>query len=301
MEARLYAEDPAKGFLPSVGRLERLEFGLAHRIETGVQQGATVSPFYDPMIAKVISHGFDRSEAIARLVQTLDSIEVWPIKTNAAFLRRAASHAEFCEARLDTGFIPRHEDQLIISEQALESEWQAAARFALADQPQDAAYLPSGFRLNAATSNRVTLASGSETRTLEPHEASLVDTGFGSSMVLVGNEEEAHGFTAMIDDDLIVLFGRGRAIPFGRAVRSTGHHSAHDGDILSPMPGKVIAVEVSAGQAVTKGQKLLTLEAMKMEHTLVAPFDGVVAELSATAGAQVQVEALLARIEAGDA
>jgi 3-methylcrotonyl-CoA carboxylase alpha subunit len=77
----------------------------------------------------------------------------------------------------------------------------------------------------------------------------------------------------------------------------SGHHSAHDGDILSPMPGKIIAVEVSQGQTVTKGQKLLTLEAMKMEHTLVAPFDGVVAELSAVAGAQVQVEALLARIE----
>ena len=79
---------------------------------------------------------------------------------------------------------------------------------------------------------------------------------------------------------------------------SGGHAHAHDGDILSPMPGKIIAVEVSQGQAVTKGQKLLTLEAMKMEHTLTAPFDGTVAELSAVAGAQVQVEALLARIEA---
>ena len=91
----------------------------------------------------------------------------------------------------------------------------------------------------------------------------------------------------------------------GRTVRVTnwrnggaGHHHAHDGDILSPMPGKIIAVEVVQGQTVTKGQKLLTLEAMKMEHTLVAPFDGVVAELAAVAGAQVQVEAVLARIEA---
>jgi 3-methylcrotonyl-CoA carboxylase alpha subunit len=86
---------------------------------------------------------------------------------------------------------------------------------------------------------------------------------------------------------------------FPRADGGT-HHSAHDGDILSPMPGKIIAVEVAAGQAVTKGQKLLTLEAMKMEHSLVAPFDGVVAELNAVAGAQVQVEALLARIEASE-
>jgi 3-methylcrotonyl-CoA carboxylase alpha subunit len=81
-------------------------------------------------------------------------------------------------------------------------------------------------------------------------------------------------------------------------MRGSGHHSAHDGDILSPMPGRIIAVEVTAGQSVSKGQKLLTLEAMKMEHTLVAPFDGVVAELNAVAGAQVQVEALLAKIDA---
>jgi 3-methylcrotonyl-CoA carboxylase alpha subunit len=82
------------------------------------------------------------------------------------------------------------------------------------------------------------------------------------------------------------------------AIRGMPGHSAHDGDILSPMPGKIIAVEIAVGDSVTKGQKLLTLEAMKMEHTLVAPFDGTVAELSAVAGAQVQVEAVLARIEA---
>ena len=98
----------------------------------------------------------------------------------------------------------------------------------------------------------------------------------------------------------LVLFEDGSAFNFERRPKTGDSKHAHDGDILSPMPGKIIAVEVTQGQAVTKGQKLLTLEAMKMEHTLVAPFDGVVAELSAVAGAQVLVEALLARIEASD-
>ena len=107
-----------------------------------------------------------------------------------------------------------------------------------------------------------------------------------------------HGFWELdgTSDQLLGFDGQTFLLSWPRAAGGHGH-SAHDGDILSPMPGKIIAVEVSAGQAVTKGQKLLTLEAMKMEHTLTAPFDGVVAELSAVAGAQVQVEALLARIE----
>jgi 3-methylcrotonyl-CoA carboxylase alpha subunit len=301
MEARLYAEDPAKGFLPSVGKLVRLEFGFAHRIDTGVTQGAEVSPFYDPMIAKVISHGFDRDEAIDNLVQTFNGIEIWPIKTNASFLRHAADHHEFREARLDTGFIGRFEDQLIAQEAASDAAWRAAARFALADEPHDAGYLPRGFRLNAAPAMRVALGNSSETKVIhDGGNANLMTSDFGSPMVLAGHGDETGTYTAIVDDDHIVLFSGGRATAFERTVRGSGHAHAHDGDILSPMPGRIIAVEVAAGDAVTKGQKLLTLEAMKMEHTLTAPFDGVVAELNAEAGAQVQVEALLVRVEASE-
>jgi 3-methylcrotonyl-CoA carboxylase alpha subunit len=104
---------------------------------------------------------------------------------------------------------------------------------------------------------------------------------------------------APVGDVLVFDSGFARRYTLERA-EGSGHHGAHDGDILSPMPGKIIAVEVAAGDRVAKGQKLLTLEAMKMEHTLTAPFDGVVAELNAVPGAQVQVEALLARIEAAE-
>ena len=137
--------------------------------------------------------------------------------------------------------------------------------------------LADGFRLNQEPTKTVWLSIGTRTFTAE-------------------RSEDPGPFTRYTVNGLVVS-DRGETFVFGRPISST-HHSAHDGDILSPMPGKIIAVEVAAGDSVTKGQKLLTLEAMKMEHTLVAPFDGTVAELSAVAGAQVQVEALLARIEA---
>lgn len=299
IEARLYAEDPTTGFLPSTGRLDRLEFGLAYRIDTGVQQGSDVSPFYDPMIAKVISHGYDREEAIEGLIEALNGVEIWPIKTNAAFLRQAIDHEQFRVANLDTGFIARFEDVLVIPGDATENEWRAAAKFAIADQSPDTAYLPQGFRLNALTKTQAFLTNSGITRAIDSgSDTALITSDFGTSLVLAGEGDLGRAYAAVIDNDRIILFSEGRAIPFERSSRGTGHHTASDGAILSPMPGKIIAVEVAEGETVTKGQKLLTLEAMKMEHSLTAPFDGVVAELNATAGAQVQVEALLVRIEA---
>ena len=146
-----------------------------------------------------------------------------------------------------------------------------------------------GFRMNAPADRRVRILVDGKT---EQFDFELDDDAmawrWGADHETVGN---------------VALWTRDGATFEIKAYRDDGggHHHAHDGDILSPMPGKIIAVEVALGQAVTKGQKLLTLEAMKMEHTLTAPFDGTVAELSATPGAQVQVEALLARIEAASA
>ena len=113
IEARLYAEDPAKGFLPSVGRLEHFDLGGDGRIETGVEEGDEISPFYDPMIAKLVARGDDRDEAIAGLADILDEIEVWPVRTNAGFLFNALLHPAFGAADLDTGFIERNIDDLV--------------------------------------------------------------------------------------------------------------------------------------------------------------------------------------------
>ena len=132
IEARLYAEDPAKGFLPSVGRLEHFDLGEDGRIETGVEEGDAISPYYDPMIAKLVAHGDDRDEAIAELADMLDEIEVWPVRTNAGFLFNALLHEDFGAARIDTGFIEQHLDELVPDPEPDDAIWRGAASVALA-------------------------------------------------------------------------------------------------------------------------------------------------------------------------
>ena len=274
MEARLYAEDPAKGFLPSIGTLELFQLPEPlGRVDTGVYEGAEVSPFYDPMIAKVIAYGEDREEARELLSEMLEDSAIWPVKTNSAFLINALAHNDFVTGTVDTGLIARDGDAMT-EEPAPTIE--ALTNAAMAIVPRS---LHAGFRLNA------------------PDVRSAVFMLDGKRI-----EVELHG--PGTDDPapamLVAESGSVWQLTTWRAAGSAGG-AAGDGAILSPMPGKVIAVEVAAGDTVSKGQKLLTLEAMKMEHSLTAPFDGVVAELNATPGAQVQVEALLVRIEKEDA
>jgi 3-methylcrotonyl-CoA carboxylase alpha subunit len=271
METRLYAEDPAKGFLPSIGKLETFELGgEGVRIDTGVVQGAEISPFYDPMIAKVIAHGPTRDAARERLAEALDKSAVWPLKTNAGFLVKALTHPDFAAARLDTGLIGREGDALLPPAHPSD----AALADAAAALTQGGAL--AGFRLNApvrATANFL-LEGETITVTFDPRE---------------GVEQPA-------EDVLVAEGGQVWRLAPWRAAGAGGADMS-DGAILSPMPGRIIAVAVVAGDAVTKGQKLLTLEAMKMEHSLVAPFDGTIAELNASEGGQVSEGALLVKIE----
>ncbi|WP_298166478.1 acetyl/propionyl/methylcrotonyl-CoA carboxylase subunit alpha [Novosphingobium sp.] len=277
MEARLYAEDPAKGFLPSTGRLEYLLFPAEGRIEMGVEEGDSISPFYDPMVAKLVVHGDDRAQAIDRLRELASGTEVWPVRTNAGFIERVMHDSDFVAGHIDTGFIAARGDALIPPDEPDDLIWGTAATFAL-QKVRDADGGLAGFRLNASSRVSVTLSHRDSTRTLT------------DDLVLA----EATGYTT---DDGVLVFHKGTVFQFLKGKRSAGHLHASDGAILAPMPGKVIAVEVTAGDTVTKGQKLLVLEAMKMEHALTAPFDGTVAELTVAVGSQVQVEALLVRVE----
>jgi 3-methylcrotonyl-CoA carboxylase alpha subunit len=280
MEARLYAEDPAKGFLPAIGPLEHLRFGDALRVDTGVEEGGEVSPFYDPMIAKLIAHGASREEAIENLLAGVDTTEVWPVRTNAGFLGLLLEHPDFQRGTVDTGLIGRDLDQLVHPPEP-DAEELAEAAALLAGSPGLGPWSGAvGFRANAAPRAEARLADDTGTVHVVPLEE--IEADDPAREVLTFNSGFARRYTLA-------------------RIEGGGHHSAHDGEILSPMPGKVIAVDIVAGQAVTKGQKLLTLEAMKMEHSLTAPFDGVVAELLVTAGAQVQVEAVLVRVEAAAA
>jgi len=277
MEARLYAEDPAKGFLPSVGRLEFFELAGSVRIDTGVCQGSEVSSFYDPMIAKMIAHDLDREGAIQGLAWALNDSKIWPVKNNAAFLINALEHPDFASGNVDTGLLQRAGDALIPDE--------APDKYYLAQSAEQYTnQAVAGFRLNRNRNHKAVLSADGVATEVEIPILDYVDPRpFNFSQdPPKGFFQTGNGQTWWVE-------------PYRYA--GGAHASAHDGDVLSPMPGRIIAVEVAAGDIVTKGQKLLTLEAMKMEHNLTAPFDGVVAELNAVAGAQVQVEALLVRIE----
>jgi len=275
MEARLYAEDPAKGFLPSIGRLDRFELGrgAGGRIDTGVYEGAEISPFYDPMIAKLIAHGGDRDEARRRLHALVSRTVVWPVKTNAAFLGKALEHPRFTAGGVDTGLIGRDGEAMAQAPTPSEDGLSCAALELVQADPQH------GFRLNAAprTTARFLLDG-------QPVAVRLDGPGVATprSSVLFSEQGQTWQLTPW-------------------RAGGAGGADAADGAILSPMPGRIIAVAVEAGQAVTRGQKLLTLEAMKMEHSLVAPFDGIVAELDAAEGKQVSEGALLVKIEKAEA
>jgi 3-methylcrotonyl-CoA carboxylase alpha subunit len=273
VEARLYAEDPASGFLPSTGPLELLQFGesAGGRVDTGVLQGGEVSPFYDPMIAKLIAHGEDREQARQRLHRMLGGTAAWPVKTNAAFLVKALDHPDFAAGEVDTGLIARGGEAMadppVPSPEALTH----AAMTLVHD-----AGGPPGFRTNAAAARTARFLL----------DGSPVDVRL-----------EGAGAQHPAPSAFVIEQGQAWRLTPWRKTGATGDTAA-SGAILAPMPGTVIAVDVAAGDIVKKSQKLLTLEAMKMEHTLVAPFDGVVAELHAVPGGLVQIEALLARIEA---
>jgi len=285
IEARLYAEDPAKGFLPSVGTLDHFDLGDEGRIETGVEEDDAISPFYDPMIAKLVASGETREEAIGALAAILDEAEVWPVRTNAAFLFNAVLDGDFGRGRIDTGFIERKMDELVPDTEPDDAIWRGAASIAtaIAENEEESAGL-SGFRLNAAPRHTVALGQNGVFRTVDltSHQPMAAVSGFR-------------------DEERVVAFYEGQAYEFELAARGTVHsHHAGDGAVEAPMPGRVTEVEVAAGQQVAKGDRLMTLEAMKMEHALTAPFDGVVAELNAKAGEQVVEGTVLARIEPSD-
>jgi 3-methylcrotonyl-CoA carboxylase alpha subunit len=205
-------------------------------------------------------------------------VEVWPVKTNAAFLARAAADPDFVAGRVDTGFIARKADQLVPSAEA--SEAVAAAAAAVLAEPD--ALGPwsalTGFRLAAPREARVLLEVGGERR-------------------LANATPTSHAHAAEVAAER-VLFLDGEAFAFGEPqARAGGSGGASDGQITAPMPGRIAAVDVAEGDTVKKGQRLLVLEAMKMEQALPAPFDGVVAALSAKVGGQVVEGAVLARIE----
>ncbi|MEM7491388.1 MAG: biotin/lipoyl-containing protein, partial [Pseudomonadota bacterium] len=304
-EARLYAEDAAAGFLPATGRLTHLAFPDGVRAETGVRTGDAISPWYDPMIAKLVVHGPTRGAALGALERALAGTQVAGTVTNLAFLRALARHEGFGRGEVDTGLIDREVETLTAAPVACQRTRVLAALLALG---LDAAPAHGGFHLWAPLRWSVRMDHRGEevagTVTALGGGRYAVDLGdgpvdaawTGTGFVVDGRPVGAAWHR---DPGRLTVFW-GNAYPFDLADPldvATGAGAAA-GVVEAPMPGLVKAVYAEAGASVTAGDRLAVLEAMKMEHVLAAPRDGVVAEMLCAPGDQVEAGAPLVRLEA---
>jgi 3-methylcrotonyl-CoA carboxylase alpha subunit len=327
IEARIYAEDPERNFLPATGRITHLRFpepSEVIRIDTGVQEGTEITPWYDPMIAKLVVRGADRARAVARMRQALAQVEIAGVTTNVRFLHALVSSRAFGAAELDTGLIERNRDTLFDRKpiahemlaaaafaELLEEERAARERATASSDPYSPWHRVDGWRLNEESHHDLVFTEGSAT-----HAVRLLFLENGLRIAIDGKTHALSG-ERLPDGRLLVQLDE-RAFQ-ARAVREArnwhvfceGEHrrlslqeelAAADtdtasGSLAAPMPGKVIKVMIEAGAKVAKGQALLILEAMKMEHTITAPADGVVTEVHYHAGEQVLEGAELISLE----
>ncbi len=309
VEARLYAEDPERNFLPSTGRLLALQFpqGEGLRVDSGVEAGSEITPYYDPLIAKLIAHGGSRNEALERLAAALDDTIVVGPRSNAGFLAALCRAEGFRKGDFDTGFIDRHLAEL----GAAPGEFDRAAA-ALGAQKLvegELARIASAFEQEADVVSPWDSADAfqlsGERRLALPilvdGEAAIAQVAYGptGSAVTVGGVAAASDAVTVGAGDSIYVLRRGRQTKVALrdlALDEAGDHGA-GGLVRAPMHGKVLSILVEAGARVARGQRLAIIEAMKMEHTLVAPIDGTVAEIAVAHDAQVAEGAKVLRIE----
>jgi 3-methylcrotonyl-CoA carboxylase alpha subunit len=331
-EARVYAEDPTRDFLPITGRLTHLglpEPSPSVRVDAGVRSGDEITPYYDAMIAKLIVHGSDRGEALATLRSALAHLEVAGLASNAALLRRIARCADFTEARLDTGLIERNRRELLappeapgeaVAALAIVTAWQRMADAARetarrSSDPRSPWSLSDAWRLNGQEQQIFVFRSAEHALQVS---ARARGTGldvelFGRSRFLKWRTAWREALLVQLDDAEII----GRVVCSNRRfdVFAAGEHHVLElddplaqefdtrpeaGALVAPMPGRIVAVLVAAGTVVEKGAPLLVLEAMKMEHTISAPFSGKVARICFESGQQVGEGVLLVEFEAGE-
>ncbi|WGR59923.1 ATP-grasp domain-containing protein [Paracoccus ferrooxidans] len=298
-EARLYAEDVPAGFLPATGRLAHLRFPDHARIETGVRPGDTISPWYDPMIAKIVTHGATRAIALRALESALVDTEVAGSVTNVDFLIALTRHEGFGRGEVDTGLIARDLQALV---EAAEPDPRAKALAVLGLAGLDDPTLRGGITLWQPLRRTIAWDGG---------EAVLEVLGPGAARVTLDGGTHEIGYEGgrwWVDGSprrsRIVNHAAGTSVFGGRSLTlipldplARGGEEAGGGMTLSPMPGLVKAIFVEPGQQVAAGEPLAILEAMKMEHTLTAARDGRVAEVLAAAGDQVEAGAALIRLE----
>ncbi|WP_025916702.1 acetyl/propionyl/methylcrotonyl-CoA carboxylase subunit alpha [Herminiimonas sp. CN] len=326
IEARIYAENPEKGFLPSIGTLRHLrtpsavtfELGgeaaagvpAAVRIDSGVRGGDTISPFYDPMIAKLIVWGEDRAEALARMAQALSEYQIVGLATNIAFLKRLIESQPFAGADLDTGLIERNAAALFPPPQPVTLPALALVAVALVSSEKSAASDPfadtSGWRMNGVLQRTLQFADAAlENAPAQPLTVAYRPDGWdirlgAESVAAILCAHDAHDLTLKLDGrvvrgsvvrdaDMFHVFSGGShvALNYNDPLAHAGAAEVDGGRLTAPMPGKVVAVLVEKGQQVKKGEPLVIMEAMKMEHTIAAPGDGMVEDVLYAVGDQV--------------
>ena len=320
IEARVYAEDPANGFLPTGGDVLALTESHAAgvRIDSGLSAGMVVGSDYDPMLAKVIAYGPDRAAALRTLDRALADTAVLGVVTNVEFARFLLADPDVVAGRLDTGLLDRRADDFVAAETADEQFIAAAAYQWLRRFPPPGADLwtvPSGWRIGRHAPVSIRLRCGERTDHVHivgsPEAAQVrIEDGESRSLqaALVGDRLTVTldglrvGYTVAVQDDKLWLAGDGVCTALEEireaSVREDETHSG-DAELTSPMPGAVVAVGVEDAADVAAGTVVVTVEAMKMEHALTAPVDGVV-ELLVAVGDQVKVGQTLARIQAED-
>jgi 3-methylcrotonyl-CoA carboxylase alpha subunit len=304
VEARVYAEDPEHGFLPSTGKLAALSFPQddAIRVDSGVEAGGEVSPFYDPMIAKMIAHAPTREQALSRLADALEATVAAGPRTNISFLTHLLRADAFRAGQFDTGFIDRNLAALGATPQPLDKVAVASAAAVLLDGGASRALQPATSPWDVADAFQLSgprqvswpiVADGEKLSAMVRYD------GGGRATVTVDEVPGGGDVTVLRAPDVAIAVRKGRqtrvALPDFAAGDSAG--GAGGGVVRAPMHGKMLAILVEAGASVAKGQRVAIIEAMKMEHTLLAPFDGVVQDIAVAAQTQVPEGARIMTIE----
>lgn len=331
-EARLYAENPAQNFAPSIGTLTTLRLPTrTARIDSGIEQGQTITPFYDPMIAKIITHGATRAEALGSLRAALLDTRVAGLETNAGFLHALAAEQDFIAGEVSTKFIEEHEQTLFAAPSPGPAHWAAASlwhRKAWANTGSDPWQTLTGLRLNLPATEllwiehegqaallRLTCDRDTFKAVLEPDASAAalregrplqnsLEFAFSGTLDPDGvlrlnvNGENVTGFVAPHNGGLRVWIGATHcdlSFPDPR-IGIAAHHSS-EGSLTAPMPGVITLLCAMPGDTVEAGKPLLVMEAMKMEHAIKAPYDGIVKGYRFQAGDQVKDGELLVEFE----
>jgi len=299
------AGSSARGFLPSTGKLVALEFPDGVRVDTGVEAGAEVTPFYDPMIAKLIAHAETRDGALDALAGALERTVVAGPRSNIGLLAALCRTRDFRAAKFDTGFIDRHLAALTAGNKGLdrgavafgaarliERERERIATNGSGGSPGSPWDASDGFQLGGART--VSLALSAEG---EPVVAQVRYGPQGMTVSVEGEKAAADSIAIDAGEAVFVLRHSRQTKVSRRDLAAAGAEGGTGGLLRAPMHGKVLALLVDEGAAVVRGQRLAIIEAMKMEHTLTAPVDGTVTSIVATANSQVAEGAAIMTIE----